>query len=369
MRLSPRSRAAARRRSWRPPGDAVGGFAAGERRGGGGPRDAPVARVLAGPGGALLGGSLHRRWLTGGPLRRYRRRWRGLRGGLGLAVTVGEAGAEVHRLQLVLDLPERLRGAQEEVPLGRQELRHLRDHPALERPAEVDEHVAHQHQVALGERQREGGVGEVQRLVGDARAQAGVELEELPAALEPALEEVGRDLRHRPLAVEPLPGAGQRLLVEVGRHDGPGPAGERRLLGQQHGHRRRLLPPRAGRRPDPQMAGAGAGSREAGKHPLQDDVELLRRAEEVGLLDGDQRDQRPPLGVDLAGGERPHVLVEAGEAHHLRPPLRQLLQEAEPGGGDDVPRRLADEDDELLQGGGDRLGHGRTRLRPAALAS
>ena len=100
----------------------------------------------------------------------------------------------------------------------------------------------------------------------------------------------------------------------------PAPAGERRLLGEQHGERRRLLPAGAGRRPDPQSWRVPARARSERRQDLPpDDVELLRRAEEVGLLDGDQRDQAPPLAVDLAGRQRPHVLVEAGEARAPAP--------------------------------------------------
>ena len=104
------------------------------------------------------------------------------------------------------------------------------------------------------------------------------------------------------------------------------------------------------------------------QHLLADRLELLRGAEEVGLLDGDQRDQALPLPRELVGRQRPHVVGD-GEPPRLRPPLGHVLEEAEAGGWNGVARRLADQDDELLDGGDLGLDHGRTRLRPAALAS
>ncbi len=148
-------------------------------------------------------------------------------------VPVGEAGAEVDRLQLVLDLPQGLGGAQEEVAVGREDPRHLVDHPALERPPEVDQHVAQQDEVALRERQVERRLRQVELAVEDARAQLRVELEQLAPAPEVALQQRRRHLADGPVAVEAQLRARERPLVHVGRQDRPVPAFERRLLVEQ----------------------------------------------------------------------------------------------------------------------------------------
>ena len=72
----------------------------------------------------------------------------------------------------------------------------------------------------------------------------------------------------------------------------------------------------------------GAGLQEVRQDLLADDLELLRRAEEVGLLDGDERDQVAPLASESPGSRAPARSRRARDSPvACGAPLRHLLQE------------------------------------------
>jgi hypothetical protein len=124
----------------------------------------------------------------------------------------------------------------------------------LELGSEVDQDVAEEYHVEELVAEIEGLFDEVEASVLDAPAKLWRELELVTATHEMTLERRSRHAFDGASAVDPFAGIGQGGLIDVGRENTPPPASHRRMIGEHDGEGRRLLPARAARTPDPQLA-------------------------------------------------------------------------------------------------------------------
>jgi hypothetical protein len=165
-----------------------------------------------------------------------------------------------------------------------------------------------------------------------------------------AAEEVLAPQGHRdglgaPLLVDAARGVGQDLGVHVGRHDLHVPLGQRReVLQQADGQGVRLLAGGAAGAPDAQAARAAAAGAldQLREDDLAEEVEVVRLAEELGLVGRDAVDQLLPLGagrpllVDVT-----EVVAVAGEPELPQPPAE--------AGGDHGALGVGEVDADLLE--------------------
>src|SRR5260221_1234290 len=192
------------------------------------------------------------------------------------------------QLELRGEGDQRFAVAEEEVTAVDEAVVEVMDHHTLRRVVEVNDHVAAEDQVEVAEERDPGRVVEVE--TAELHAVADLILDTprvvgLPG--EVALAHGGLGGPEGVLAVLPLAGSGQYLLVDVAGEDL-----ERRVLVparllQEHGQRVRLLTRRAARRPDADLL-EGLLRQQVGYDLLDEGRELGRLAKEVGLVRRDQ---------------------------------------------------------------------------------
>src|SRR5689334_9559206 len=281
--------------------------------------------------------------------RLQRRLGSGDRGGrLGLAI--GDRAREVLHRVAVEDLLRRLGVADHQPAVVHQALVEAVHDAADGLLAEVDQHVAADHEVhavGLGLHRRIEVVDEVQAREPDHALDAWRErVAVLVGLLEVLVLHVLRHLAERPVAVHALVGLRQRLVVDVGAVDQHVPA---RLVAQQaveqDRERVRLLARGAGGAPDAQALRVAARADQLGEDLVLQRLHLRAVAEEVGLVDRHRRDHR------LERGDPPRTLLGQQVVQHVRagrPALLErgadaLLQVDEPRVGDLDARPLTDE--------------------------
>ena len=256
-------------------------------------------------------------------------------------VDEGRLGTRPDRdqLEVVADLPQRLRVAQQQEAARPQHGVQPADQLPGGLGVEVDRHVAAQHQVDLarGVRRRVG--DQVVLPEGDQRPHLGAHVVAAPGRRERPGQLLRGGAQQGAPAVVRRPGRLDRAPRHVGAEDLDVPA--RRDLGaQQHRQRVRLLAGRAAGAPHPQPAPGGGGPDQ-----LRQDVRPqrvhLRRPEEAGLLHGDLVEQVLLLGGVVQPVEVGRDGAVAGGPQPLLDRQRERVPapsvEREPGGPGQVP--------------------------------
>jgi hypothetical protein len=272
---------------------------------------------------------------------------------------VAGRGPGLHALEPLVDVKRRLGRAQEQVAVGPQHLPHPGEHLLLGAEVEVDEDVAQHHDVEA--RHRRPGAHEVQHpqvhhpadLLGQppVRAVAGEVADQQRRRQAPVHLQLG------------VPGGGrslQDLAGQVGAEDPDVPTGDLGEAGaQEHRQRVRLLPRRAGGRPEREAALGGTGSDERREQVLLERDEGVDVAEERRLVRGHRLDH---LGVEAVDGggpqprdERRHAVEAVASGERGQTGLDEVALRVRQHDGRLAPHEVGDVAEvQGAQGGGHR---------------
>lgn len=213
-----------------------------------------------------------------------------------------------------------LRVAAHQVAVRRQVVRQAGEHRSLGRTVEIDGHVPTEYHVEVGANapgRRRSQVDAAKGHHGSQRRCDPVEAVAAPIRLKVFGALARRYLGDGDLVVYGLFGRREYVGVEIGCEDANIPAGEgTQGVGQGHGDGPWLVPHRASGAPDTYLArGPGADAlQELGDHALAHEGEVMRLAEEAGLVGGDAVDELAPLFASLLCGDVGQILGERGEA-------------------------------------------------------